>query len=145
MERWGVGAKGVRDWVSSDCVSGQLHMFLIKVLTLWEQLHTRMLVFVIRPDVLWSGGSPENTAGSGPARLGSARIKPRTAGSHQPSLTRTPQCGHTQHGWMAAESHMLSHSYPKSDPFFSPHKPRPNLSHFFTPWSFLPLFSLLRF
>lgn len=50
----------MRDWVSSDCVSGQLHMFLIKVLTLWDQLHTGMLVFVIRPNVLWSGGSPKN-------------------------------------------------------------------------------------
>lgn len=49
--------EGVRDWVSSDCESGQLHMFLIKVLTLWDQLHTGMLVFVIRPNVLWSGGS----------------------------------------------------------------------------------------
>lgn len=47
----------MRDWVSSDCVSGQLHMFLIKVLTLWDQLHTGMLVIVIRPNVLWSGGS----------------------------------------------------------------------------------------
>lgn len=51
--------QGARDLVSSDCVSGQLHMFLIKVLTLWDQLHTRMLVFVIRPNVLWSGGSPK--------------------------------------------------------------------------------------
>lgn len=59
--------EGVKDWVSSDCVSGQLHMFLIKVLTLWDQLHTGMLVFVIRPNVLWSGGSPKNTASSGPA------------------------------------------------------------------------------
>lgn len=59
--------EGVKDWVSSDCVSGQLHMFLIKVLTLWDQLHTRMLVFVIRPNVLWSGGSPKNTASSGPS------------------------------------------------------------------------------
>lgn len=59
--------EGVKDWISSDCVSGQRHMFLIKVLTLWEQLHTRMLVFVIRPNVLWSGGSLENTARSGPS------------------------------------------------------------------------------
>lgn len=40
-------------------MSGQLHMFLVKVLTLWDQLHTGMLVFVIRPNVLWSGGSPK--------------------------------------------------------------------------------------
>lgn len=59
--------EGVKDWVSSDCVSGQLHMFLIKVLTLWDQLHTRMLVFVIRPNVLWSGGSPKNTTSCGPS------------------------------------------------------------------------------
>lgn len=59
--------EGVRDWVSSDCVSGQLHMFLIKVLTLWDQLHTGMLVFVIRPNALWSGGKPENWASSGPS------------------------------------------------------------------------------
>lgn len=66
--RWKGGEKeGVRDWVSSDCVSGQLHMFLIKVLTLWDQLHTGMLVFVIRPNLLWSGGSPKNTASSGPS------------------------------------------------------------------------------
>jgi len=59
--RRGVG--GGRDWVSSDCVSGQLHMFLIKILTLRDQLHAGMLVVVIRPNVLWSGGSPENTQG----------------------------------------------------------------------------------
>lgn len=34
-------------------------MFLIKVLTLWDQLHTEMLVFAIRPNVLWSAGSPK--------------------------------------------------------------------------------------
>lgn len=58
-EKEGGGKGGVRDWVSSDCVSGQLHMFLVKVLTLWDQLHTGMLVFVIRPNVLRSGGSPK--------------------------------------------------------------------------------------
>lgn len=61
---WG---EGLRDWVSSDCVSGQLRMFLIKVLTLWDQLHTGMLVFVIRLNVLWSGGSPKNRASPGPS------------------------------------------------------------------------------
>lgn len=57
----------MRDWVSSDSVSGQLHMFLIKVLTLWDQLHTRTLVFIIRLDVLWSGGSLKNKAGPEPS------------------------------------------------------------------------------
>lgn len=105
--------EGVKDWVSSDCVSGQLHMFLIKVLTLWEQLHTRMLVFVIRADVLWSGGSPENTASSGPARLGSARLSPQTnvaaaaARSYQPSHTHRNVPTRNTAGWQP--SHTCCH------------------------------------
>lgn len=75
-EKEGGEKEGVRDWVSSDCVSGQLHMFLIKVLTLWDQLHTGMLVFVIRLNVLWSGGSLKNRASPGPS-LQLTVLKPR--------------------------------------------------------------------
>ncbi len=48
--------KRKRNWVSTDCMSGQLHMVFIKVLTLWEQLHTALLIFVIRPITFLYGG-----------------------------------------------------------------------------------------
>lgn len=87
----GMGGGVGGDWVSSDCVSGQLHMFLIKVLTLWDQLHTGMLVFVIRPNVLWSGGSPKNRASSGP----SPQLSPPKPMKKTNLHTVSAQCGHS--------------------------------------------------
>jgi len=50
-------------------MSGQLHMVLIKVLTLWEQLHTALLVFLIRPITFWYGGHWNIGPLTGPAQL----------------------------------------------------------------------------
>lgn len=73
--REGEEKEGERDWVSSDCVSGQLHMFLIKFLTLQDQLHTGLLVFVTRPIALWSGQN-QNTGPDQDHLLTSPLIKP---------------------------------------------------------------------
>lgn len=50
------GVKKERKWkrcqVSTDCMSGQLHLVLIMALTRQEQIHTGLLVFVIRTIIL---------------------------------------------------------------------------------------------
>lgn len=147
--------EGVRDWVSSDCVSGQLHMFLIKVLTLWEQLHTRMLVFVIRADVLWSGGSPENTAGAGPSPLAWAVPSDQGGGvgggggggrgDLASPLTHTTTCPHATRLDGSRVTHAVTFLYKSDTALFSPRNRQLNLPQFSTQRFFLSLlFSLLR-